>query len=76
MTAPVSAPDQTPDPARCPLCGQPNACAAQAAQASGQPQPPCWCAQTSISPAALAALPPQAVGRACLCRACATGAAG
>ncbi|MDR0276128.1 MAG: cysteine-rich CWC family protein [Burkholderiaceae bacterium] len=63
-----------PDPARCPLCGQPNGCAMQTAKATGQPQPPCWCAQVQIDHATLAALPPQAIGRACLCRACATGA--
>ena len=63
----------TPDPTRCPLCGQPNGCAMEIAKATGQPQAPCWCAQVRIDPAALAALPPQAKGRACLCRACATG---
>jgi len=61
-----------PDSARCPLCGQPNNCAMEIAKATGQPQAPCWCAQVRIDPAALAALPPPAWGRACLCRACAT----
>jgi hypothetical protein len=75
MNATISAPQPEIDPARCPLCGQPNACAAVARQASGQPQPPCWCEGARIDPAALAALPPQAMGRACLCPACAAGAA-
>jgi len=63
--------NQTIDPALCPVCNQPNDCAAETAKATGQPQPPCWCTQESFDPATLAALPPAAKGQACLCRACA-----
>lgn len=38
---------------------------------TGRKQPPCWCTQVRIDPAALAALAPEARGVACLCPACA-----
>jgi hypothetical protein len=63
------------DPTRCPLCGQPNACAMEVQRATGQPQPPCWCTQVDFSPALLDQLPPAARGQACICRACAERAA-
>lgn len=63
------------DPTRCPLCGQPNGCAVEAERASGQPQPPCWCTQVAFAPALLAQVPPAARRQACICRACAEGAA-
>jgi hypothetical protein len=66
----MTAPDITPDPARCPLCGGPNGCGAlQPAPADGTRQP-CWCAQADIPPALLARIPPQARRRACVCAAC------
>ncbi|MDO5289935.1 MAG: cysteine-rich CWC family protein [Pseudomonadota bacterium] len=61
-----------PDPARCPLCGQPNGCAVHQARASGQPQPPCWCTHVRFTEALLARVPPAARRRTCICAACAT----
>lgn len=59
-----------PDPCRCPLCGQSNACANETARATGQPQPPCWCTTVTFPPALLARVPPEAQGQACICAAC------
>jgi hypothetical protein len=56
------------DPARCPLCGQSNQCGAQAGQDS------CWCFDLTIPASVLAAVPPEARGAACVCRACASKA--
>ncbi|MDH5205717.1 MAG: cysteine-rich CWC family protein [Hylemonella sp.] len=61
-----------PDPTRCPLCGQSNGCANEAARATGQPQPPCWCTRAEFSAELLARVPPSARRRACICQACAT----
>jgi len=59
----------TPLPApQCPLCGGPNGCAAVA---TGRFDVPCWCSEQSFPPALLARLPPDARGKACICRACA-----
>lgn len=57
------------DPARCPLCGQSNRCAIEA----GQPAVDCWCMHTPVAPAALAAVPVEQRGVACLCPRCAAG---
>jgi hypothetical protein len=54
----------------CPLCGGPNGCIPAA---GGSFDMPCWCAGVTVDPAALARVPEDARGRACLCRACATG---
>ncbi|MFO1304418.1 MAG: cysteine-rich CWC family protein [Burkholderiales bacterium] len=52
---------------RCPLCGEPNACAPAR---SGSFDTPCWCASVRFDPAALAA----AAGKpGCLCAKCAGG---
>jgi hypothetical protein len=61
----------TPAPRDCPLCSQPNGCAMEMALRTGLPQPPCWCLAAKIAPATLARLPAQAVGRVCICAACA-----
>jgi hypothetical protein len=53
---------------RCPLCGQPNACAPAA---SGRFDTPCWCAGVAIDAQALAAA--ERNRDACLCPACAQG---
>ena len=55
------------DSNRCPLCGQPNQCAIGA----GLPPESCWCMQTPVSPDALAQLPDEARGKACICPVCA-----
>jgi hypothetical protein len=54
------------DPARCPVCGDANACGVAAGSSD------CWCFGAAIPDAALAAVPPEARGEACICRACAT----
>lgn len=66
----------TPDPGRCPLCGQANLCAMEVERATGQPQPPCWCTQVDFNRAALDRIPQEARRKACICRACATGGQG
>ncbi|KAF1072800.1 MAG: hypothetical protein GAK45_00074 [Pseudomonas citronellolis] len=60
----------TPDPTRCPLCGQANRCtqADPALEASA-----CWCFETRIDPAALQRIPPEQIDRSCLCPRCAAG---
>ncbi len=57
------------DPARCPLCGEPNACARVAGQAR------CWCFDVRLRPEVLDRVPASARGVACLCSTCAAGAA-
>jgi len=56
---------------RCPLCGAANECAA--AQ-SGSFDTPCWCADVTIDPTALAAIPDVERDKACLCPRCAAAA--
>ena len=48
----------------CPLCGRPNACGA--AEGRGR----CWCFELKIPAELLARLPPEARGKACVCRYC------
>ena len=55
------------DPKRCPLCGVDNACGSEASASS------CWCWDMEIPADVLAKVPEAAQGRACVCRACATG---
>ncbi|MGE0874985.1 MAG: cysteine-rich CWC family protein [Burkholderiales bacterium] len=55
----------SPDPARCPLCGEQNAC--EMAAGSGKP---CWCATLDFPAALLARVPAEARDKACICRAC------
>ncbi|MBI3880972.1 MAG: cysteine-rich CWC family protein [Verrucomicrobia bacterium] len=51
----------------CPRCGRPNGCAlATPAAEKGA----CWCFKMDLDPGALAKLPPELKGAACLCRAC------
>lgn len=69
MPTPASAP--AADPCRCPLCGQPNACANEVERATGVPQPACWCTNAHFSPELLARVPAEARRQACICAACA-----
>ncbi len=63
------APLLAPLPAHaCPLCGQPNACAAAR---TGTFDTPCWCADVTFTPALLARVPEAQRGTACVCRTCA-----
>ncbi len=55
------------DPARCPLCGEPNACEL----AGGRTR--CWCFETPVPAETLARVPAEARDLACVCRPCATG---
>jgi predicted Fe-S protein YdhL (DUF1289 family) len=52
---------------RCPLCGRDNRCGAARGAAT------CWCFTAAIAADALAAVPPAAKDRACLCPDCAAG---
>ena len=61
----------SPDPSRCPLCGQANQCAMVQERSSGQKQPPCWCTQATFSAELLARVPAESKGLACVCAACA-----
>jgi hypothetical protein len=54
----------TLDPARCPLCGEPNACGMAAGEAS------CWCYGATLAPEALVRIPDAARGRVCICAKC------
>ena len=74
MQTVMPAPTPSIDPFRCPLCGQPNACANEIARATGQAQPPCWCTTVDFTPELLARVPPEAQRRACICAACARAA--
>ncbi|MCE1251907.1 MAG: cysteine-rich CWC family protein [Comamonadaceae bacterium] len=55
----------------CPLCHQANACAV----AAGAPAASCWCMDAPVAPQALARIPAEARGRACICPHCARPAA-
>jgi hypothetical protein len=63
----------TPDPTRCPLCGQVNRCAMEVERETGAKQPPCWCTQVDFSEELLSRVPPQARRTACICASCARG---
>jgi hypothetical protein len=65
---------QAADPARCPLCGQANGCAMEAARAAGTTGGPCWCMSTRIPVDVLAGIPASRRGIACVCERCARGA--
>ncbi|HLF10221.1 MAG TPA: cysteine-rich CWC family protein [Gammaproteobacteria bacterium] len=52
------------DRARCPLCGEPNACALAAGST------PCWCSSVAFPATVIAAVSDDAKNEACVCRAC------
>ena len=54
--------------ATCPLCGGANQCAPAR---EGRLDVECWCTKATISPQALARVPPHRVDKACLCPRCA-----
>lgn len=58
---------------RCPLCGGANQCAPASA---GTFEVDCWCRTTPVSAEALARVPLDLRGRACLCPRCAATVAG
>jgi hypothetical protein len=63
-------PERTSSPSHCPLCGQPNRCAMEIERETGVAQDPCWCTAEQFSPALLERMPPEGLGRACICQAC------
>ena len=52
------------DPARCPLCAEPNHCGV----AAGEER--CWCFDAALSAGALARIPEPARGLVCICAKC------
>lgn len=54
------------DAARCPLCQRPNACGMAAGKTT------CWCFNVKLDPDALAKIPEEAKGKACICESCGT----
>lgn len=68
MTAPTDFGDTT----KCPLCGDANRCAV----AAGQDAESCWCMSVTMNPDVLAAIPPKARGRVCICARCASAPPG
>jgi len=52
----------------CPVCGVSNECAVAR---SGQFDTPCWCKNVTFSTNALARVPEEMRGKACLCPQCA-----
>lgn len=54
------------DPERCPLCEQPNHCAAARGEST------CWCFDVQIPNDVLARVPESDRGLRCVCRSCAT----
>ena len=61
------------DPTRCPLCGEPNACA-RAAQPGGDAAE-CWCSALTFDRSLLARVPAAEARRACICLRCQRAAA-
>ncbi|MBL4835902.1 MAG: cysteine-rich CWC family protein [Pseudomonas sp.] len=55
----------------CPLCGSANQCAPAVA---GSFEAPCWCRNTTVSKQAIARIPADQLGKACLCPRCAAEA--
>jgi hypothetical protein len=60
LTTPLTAP-------LCPVCGQPNECAASA---TGSFDTPCWCAGVTFPADLLAQVPQPLQNKACICRRC------
>jgi len=58
------------DPCRCPVCGQPNACALATPQAGAAATGPCWCTRVHFSAHLLQQVPEAARHKACICAAC------
>ena len=58
------------DPCRCPLCGQPNACAMATPQIGAEATAPCWCTLVPFSADLLKQVPEVARNKACICAAC------
>ncbi|NDD12465.1 MAG: hypothetical protein EB072_07425 [Betaproteobacteria bacterium] len=62
------------DPKCCPICGQTNACAMEAAKSQGLAEAEsCWCMSAKFSPELFVNLPESLLGKACICETCARG---
>ncbi|MEH6591745.1 MAG: cysteine-rich CWC family protein [Halioglobus sp.] len=59
--------EQPPQQSICPLCGEGNLCAVS----RGGDIEQCWCWNAGISGQALEKVPPQLVGKVCICANCA-----
>ena len=55
------------DPARCPLCSEPNDCQLAAGRTK------CWCFEAAVPRDIREQVPVEARDAACICRRCATG---
>ena len=55
-----------PDPAVCPLCGNPNTCALAADPDANE----CWCDSVEFPEELLAQIPNNAVRKSCVCQEC------
>jgi hypothetical protein len=64
---------ESTDAAHCPLCGESNACAMEAARSTGAADTPgsCWCLSVDFTAALKMPLPGAARGVACICARCA-----
>ena len=58
------------DPCRCPLCGQPNACAMATPTTEAAAPGPCWCTLVQFSAELLKKVPEAARHKACIGAAC------
>ena len=61
---------RAPDPSVCPLCGRKNDCV-MASGDCGSACAMCWCSAVKVPREILERVPPDAVGRACVCAVCA-----
>jgi hypothetical protein len=59
------------DPTRCPICGEPNVCAMEKANATGIKAERCWCMDAVFTPEVMDQVPEAAKGKACICAKCA-----
>ena len=58
------------DPCRCPLGGQPNACAMTTPNTGAAASSPCWCTLVQFSADLLKQVPEAVRNKACICAAC------
>ena len=56
----------SPDPAVCPLCGEPNQCAVATDPDASQ----CWCELREFPEELIARIPENAVRKSCVCQNC------
>lgn len=60
----------TPDPSKCPVCGEPNQCGLSNPATATLP---CWCFSAEIAREALKKISVDALNKACICARCARG---